>query len=230
MKILNIFPSSIIQDKILIDKEIKKEMIEEIKTMLLNSKNKDDKGEQDSWTGDTQGFEYIFENEKFNILLQEIKKTIIKYIKHLGIDDDKIDIYMTRSWATVSNGKERILRHKHKQSHISFAYYLKKDLEDSNIVFYNEHFQNEIIPGLFTSRTMRAGGVLKQTNLFNASSLDIKIEEDDILVFPSKTLHGTQPNKLNKGRISISGDVICVAKNSELLETMMPPINNWNKM
>ena len=230
MKILNIFPSSIIQDKILINKEIKKEMIEEIKTMLLNSKNKDDKGEQDSWTGDTQGFEYIFKNEKFNILLQEIKKTIIKYIKHLGIDDNKIDIYMTRSWATVSNGKERILRHKHKQSHISFAYYLKKDLEDSNLVFYNEYFQNEIIPGLFTSRTMKAGGVLKQTNLFNASSLDIKIEEDDILVFPSKTLHGTQPNKSNKGRISISGDVICVAKDSELLESMMPPINNWNKM
>ena len=230
MKILNIFPSSIIQDKILINKEIKKEMIEEIKTMLLNSKNKDDKGEQDSWTGDTQGFEYIFKNEKFNILLQEIKKSILKYIKHLGIDDNKIDIYMTRSWATVSNGKERILRHKHKQSHISFAYYLKKDLEDSNLVFYNEYFQNEIIPGLFTNRTMRAGGVLKQTNLFNTPSLDIKIEEDDILVFPSKTLHGTQPNKSNKGRISISGDVICVAKDSELLETMMPPINNWNKM
>ena len=230
MKILNIFPSSIIQDKILINKEIKKEMIEEIKNMLLNSKNKEDKSEQDSWTGDTQGFEYIFKNEKFNILLQEIKKTIIKYIKHLGIDDNKIDIYMTRSWATVSNGKERILRHKHKQSHISFAYYLKKDLEDSNIVFYNEYFQNEIIPGLFTSRTMRAGGVLKQANLFNTPSLDIKIEEDDILVFPSKTRHGTQPNKSNKERISISGDVICVAKDSELLETMMPPINNWNKM
>ena len=91
---------------------------------------------------------------------------------------------MTRSWATVSSGNEKIIRHKHKQSHISFAYYLKKNSEDSNIMFYDEYFQNEIIPGLFTSRTARTGKVLKEMNFFNASSLDIKIEEDDILVFP----------------------------------------------
>ena len=107
---------------------------------------------------------------------------------------------------------------------------LKKETQDSNIMFYDEHFQNEIIPGLFTSRTARAGGVLKEMNFFNASSIDIKIEEDDILVFPSKSLHGTQPNKLNSGRISISGDIVCVAKDSELLENMMPPINNWDKL
>jgi len=230
MKILNLFPSSIIQDKIMINHNIKKTMIEEIETMVLNSKNKQDKGTQDSWTGDTQGFEYIFKNEKFSLLLQEIKKIIIKYLNHLGINDSKIDIYITRSWATFSNGKEKILPHKHKQSHISFAYYLKKNLEDSNIMFHNEHFQNEIIPGLFTSRTLKAGGILKETNLFNASSLEIKIEEDDILVFPSKTLHGTQFNKSNQGRISISGDIVCVAKNSELLENMMPPISNWDKI
>ena len=230
MKVLNLFPSSIIQDKILINQEVKQGMIKEIETMVLNSKNKQDKGTQDSWTGDTQGFEYIFKNEKFSLLLQEIKKIIIKYLNHLGIDDSKIDIYITRSWATFSNGKEKILPHKHKQSHISFAYYLKKNLEDSNIMFHNEHFQNEIIPGLFTSRTLKAGGILKETNLFNASSLEIKIEEDDILVFPSKSLHGTQPNKLNSGRISISGDIVCVAKDSELLENMMPPINNWEKL
>ena len=230
MKVLNLFPSSIIQDKILINQEIKKGMIKEIETMVLNSKNKGDKGTQDSWTGDTQGFEYIFKNEKFSLLLQEVKKVIIKYINHLGINDNKIEIYMTRSWATVSNGKEKILPHKHKQSHISFAYYLKKNLEDSNIMFHNEHFQNEIIPGLFTNRSMRAGGVLKEINLYNARSLDIKVEEDDIVVFPSKALHGTQSNKSNMGRISISGDIVCVAKDSKLLENMMPPVNNWDKM
>lgn len=230
MKVLNIFPSSIIQDKILINQEVKQRMIKEIETMVSNSKNKDDKGRQDSWTGDTQGFEYILKNEKFSFLLQEVKKIIIKYIKHLGINDDKIEIYMTRSWATVSNGKEKILPHKHKQSHISFAYYLKKNLEDSNIMFHNEHFQNEIIPGLFTNRSMKAGKVLKEINLYNARSLEIKVEEDDIVVFPSKALHGTQSNKSNMGRISISGDIVCVAKDSKLLENMMPPVNNWDKM
>ena len=230
MKILNLFPSSIIQDKILINQEAKHGMIKEIETMVSNSKNINFKSTEGSWTGDTQGFEYIFKNEKFSFLLQEVKKIIIKYIKHLGINDDKIEIYMTRSWATVSNGKEKILPHKHRQSHISFAYYLKKNLEDSNITFHNEHFQNEIVPGLFTNPSMNTGGVLKEINLYNARSLDIKIEEDDILVFPSKALHGTQSNKSNMGRISISGDIVCVAKDSKFLENMMPPLNNWDKM
>ena len=48
-------------------------------------------------------------------------------INQLHPYENKIDLYMTRSWATVSMGKERISKHKHKQSHISFAYYLKKN-------------------------------------------------------------------------------------------------------
>ena len=164
-----------------------------------------------------------------NALSYDVRKGLLDALS-LMLNDDKIEIYMTRSWATVSNGKEKILPHKHKQSHISFAYYLKKNLEDSNIMFHDEHLQNEIIPGLFTNRSIRAGGVLKEINLYNARSLDIKVEEDDIVVFPSKALHGTQSNKSNMGRISISGDIVCVAKDSKLLENMMPPVNNWDKM
>ncbi len=67
-------------------------------------------------------------------------------------------------------------------------------------------------------------------NLFNAPSVDIKVEEDDIVIFPSKAMHGTQFNKSNNERISISGDVICLAKESELLENMMPPLEKWDKM
>jgi len=77
---------------------------------------------------------------------------------------------------------------------------------------------------------LRKAGVIGKVNLFNAPSVDIKVEEDDIVIFPSKALHGTQVNKSNKQRISISGDVVCVAKDSELLENMMPPLEKWDKM
>ena len=230
MRNINLFAVSLSQEKIPIGENIKKEMINEIQSMVSDSKNKDYKISRDSWTGDTQGFEYLYKNKKFNILFQEIKKQLIDYIKKLGINENEIDLYMTRSWATVSRGKERISSHKHRQSHISFAYYLKKNKDDANIVFYDEHFQNEFVPGLFTSSTLRNKGVIKELNIFNASNIDIPVEENDIIIFPSKTLHGTQSNKTNDERISISGDVVCVSKNSELLETIMPPINNWDKM
>ena len=160
MKILNLFPLTLFQEKILINENIKKEMINEILSHVLASKNKDFKVTEDSWTGDTQGYEYLYKNKKFETLFKEIKKQLINYIKNLGINENEIDLYMTRSWATVSNGKERISQHKHKQSHISFAYYLKKNEEDSNIVFYEEHFQNEFIPGLFTSPTLKNKGLI----------------------------------------------------------------------
>lgn len=227
---INLFPLSIIKEEISLNKEEKKNMIDEIKLMISQPEKKNNRNDESSWTGDTQGFEYLFKNKKFHPLLIEIKKYLKKYINHLGIDENKIDLYMTRSWATVSMGKERISKHKHKQSHISFAYYLKKNEEDSNIVFFDENYQNEIIPGLFVSSTVKNEGIMKNLNLMNAVSVDIKVKENDIIIFPSKALHGTQAYRNNNERISISGDIICVAKDSNLLETMMPPISNWDKI
>ena len=37
------------------------------------------------------------------------------------------------------------------QSHISFAYYLKKNSNDANLMIYDEVQRNEVIPGLFGS-------------------------------------------------------------------------------
>ena len=230
MQIINLFPLSLIKEKISLDIKNKKDMKNEILSMVKNSKNKSFKGPQDSWTGDTQGFEYIYKNNKFKILFIEIKKKLINYLNHLGINHEEIDLYITRSWATVSNGEEKIKQHRHNQSHISFAYYLKKSAEDSNIVFFEEFYKNEIVKGIFRNQTLKNKGIIKKFNLFNAPSIDINVEEDDVLIFPSKSLHGTQVNKSNKERISISGDVVCVTKSSELLENMLPPLKNWDKI
>tara|TARA_A100001388_G_scaffold275875_1_gene262295 strand:+ start:68 stop:760 length:693 start_codon:yes stop_codon:yes gene_type:complete len=230
MQIINLFPLSLIKEKISLDIKNKEDMKNEILSMVKNSKNKGFKGPQDSWTGDTQGFEYIYKNNKFKTLFAEIKKKLINYLNHLGINHQEIDLYITRSWATVSNGEEKIKQHRHNQSHISFAYYLQKSTEDSNIVFFEEFYKNEIVKGIFRNQTLKNKGIIKKFNLFNAPSIDINVEEDDVLIFPSKSLHGTQMNKSNKERISISGDVVCVTKNSELLENMLPPLENWDKI
>ena len=48
--------------------------------------------------------------------------------------------------------------------------------------------------------------------------------------FPSKTPHSTQPTNSNEERISISADIVCIAKNSETLEHLTPPYDNWKKI
>ena len=70
-------------------------------------------------------------------------------------------------------------------------------------------------------------GLLKKVNLRNTSNADVNIQEDDIIIFPSKTRHSTIPNQTEKPRISISGDVIIMLKDSFGYEKLMPHYNNW---
>ena len=46
----------------------------------------------------------------------------------------------------------------------------------------------------------------------------------------SKTPHGTDQALNNNERISISGDVIFLGKNSNLLEHLTPSFDNWKKL
>ena len=74
MKIHNFFPLSIFQDQIQMSAEEKNNLINEIRKMKELSKNSDYKLKNASWTGDTQGFEYLHKNKTFDKLFEEIKK------------------------------------------------------------------------------------------------------------------------------------------------------------
>ena len=230
MNLINLFPLTVIKDKIEIDEKDRNIMIEEIKNMKKNSKNKNYQTESNAWTGDTQGFEFIHKNEKFILLFNEIIKRVWGYLNCIEIDNKLVDLYIQRSWATISEGNERIKKHRHFQSHISFAYYLKKSKQDSNLVVFDESYKNEIMPGIFRSDTALQKGIVRKMNHFNVTQAIINVEENDIVIFPSKTIHSTQPTKSNDERISISADIVCVAKDSNLLEMGMPPLKEWSKM
>ena len=55
------------------------------------------------------------------------------------------------------------------------------------------------------------------------------LEQDSIIVFPSKTPHATLPNKSNLPRISISGDISLMLRQSKGFEHLMPNFTNWTK-
>jgi len=230
MSQINLFPLTILKDKIQMIENDKILMIEEIRNMKKNSKNIKFQTTTNAWTGDTQGFEFIHKNQKFKKLFDEIIEKVWDYLNCVEIDNKLIDIYVQRSWATISVGNERIKKHRHFQSHISFAYYLKKNDKDSNLVVFDESYKNEIMPGIFRSETALQKGLVKKMNPFNVTQAIVNVEEDDIVIFPSKTIHSTQPTQNNDERISISADIVCVAKDSNLLEMGMPPLDEWTKM
>ena len=229
MTLYNIFPLSIYHSKITIPVDEKKRIIETITRNKFDQKSKRYKENTFAWTGDQEGYGSIHNVEVFNNLFKEIKLKIIDYLSLLSIDHTKFDIYFQRSWATISNNKEFIGRHNHAQSHISFAYYLKKVDDDSGIIFWDTNKANEIIPELFESPTVKIKNIIKEKNPNNSVQAKMNVKEDDILIFPSKIFHSTEKNKNNNNRISISADISLYAKDEKFLEHLTPPLSNWKK-
>ena len=225
----NLFPLTIYKSKINIDDSEKKNLQNEILFMEKNSKNLQYKSNDKAWTGDTQGYENLHHNQKFDSLFSEIKKHIQNYLEKLQINIEQIDIYYQRAWATISRGPESIAPHIHAQSHISFAYYLKKTTPESKIIFLDQSKNNEIIPGLFSSKSVNKKNIIKKRDELNSPIISFDVEEGDLVIFPSKTLHSTQKNMKNDLRISLSADVSILAKNSENLEHLIPALKNWKK-
>ena len=85
MKVHNFFPLSILQDHIELADDEKLGLINDIRIMKSNSRNYGYQKSDASWTGDTQGYEYIFNNPKFDNLFLKIKKKIEIYLEFLKV-------------------------------------------------------------------------------------------------------------------------------------------------
>tara|TARA_B110001450_G_C17539028_1_gene447848 strand:- start:197 stop:898 length:702 start_codon:yes stop_codon:yes gene_type:complete len=226
-KIFNFFPLSVFKSTISLSQTEKDKMISEIIKMENDSKNLNYKTNNSAWTGDTQGYEFLHHNKEFNKLFLEIEKCIKEYLENFSVDCSQLDLYFQRSWATISRKKENIAPHRHAQSHLSFAYYLKKEKDDSKLSFFDHNRHNEFIPGFLDSVSIQRKNIITSRNVLNSPSVIFDVKEDDIVIFPSKSLHGTQQGILNSERISISADIMVLAKNSQNLEHLITPLDKW---
>ena len=226
MKIYNLFPLTVMQEKISIEESERKILINEIKKM--KSSNYENKKNTYAWTGDTKGHEFLFSNILFKNLSLKISNTILEYLKQLEINTNLLDIYYQRSWATFTENDQKINFHTHSQSNISFAYYLLKPPGSGGIIFKSNELQNEIAKNIFTSSKLEKS-LIKKPNAFNSDRSMFDLEQDTIIIFPSKTAHATAPNKSGLPRISISGDISIMLKDSKGFEHLMPNFINWTK-
>ena len=226
MKIANLFPLAIGQDTINLDETERIILVDEIKKM--RAKEFDDNKSSYAWTGDTKGHEFLFQNDLFKNLAKKISQTVIKYLKTLEINTDLLDIYYQRSWATFTEELQQINFHTHSQSNISFAYYLLKPANSGGIIFKSNQQQNEIAKNIFTESKIEKS-LINKANVYNSDKSFFDLTQDSIVIFPSKTPHATTPNKSKSIRISISGDITIMLKDSSGFEHIMPNFNYWTK-
>ena len=222
-KSFQFMPFSVFKDVININNSQKAIMIKRILDIKNSNQNSNS-----AWTSDINGEQFLLRNKFFRKLYKEIGTKVKEYASTLNINIEMIDFYMQRSWATVCNKNEYLNPHKHWQSNISFAYYLKKPLNSGNIVFSFNENPNEIANKLFSYDKLKKG-LLHDINNLNQTVFEIDAMEDEIVIFPSKTAHSTMRNLSNEDRISISGDISIMLKNSNEFEHLLPNPNLWQR-
>ncbi len=227
-KFVNLFSLSVYRDVISLDSQYRQQLIQQI----LDAERKDQKpaeAEHSAWLGDTQGHEFLFQNETFQPLFQLIGRKVREYTEALGLDTEGIDFYFQRAWATVTRRGERVHEHSHEQSNISAAYYLCKPANSGGISFINYDHPNEISNGIFTP-SKQAIGFIKKPSLLTWNTVCLDPKEDDVVVFPSKAMHSTVPSETDSPRISIASDVVTMLRDSRGHETMMPHFSHWRRL
>ncbi len=226
MQIFNLFPLTVMKDTIKIQDKEREDLIKEITKMKINNDEK--KNKSNAWTGDTNGHEFLFANDLFKNLSIKISNVILNYLKTFEINTNLLDIYYQRSWATFTENEQNINFHTHSQSNISFAYYLLKPKGSGGIIFRTNELQNEIAKNIFTSSKIEKS-LINKANPYNSDRSMFDLEQDTIIIFPSKTPHATVPNTSDLPRISISGDVSLMLKESKGFEHLMPNFREWTK-
>jgi uncharacterized protein (TIGR02466 family) len=222
--VTNMFPLTIYKDKVDIDDDYRGRLIDKVFEM---GKQDLRKSPNIAWTGDVHSFEFLHEDDSFRDLFRSFARPLYGYIEQLGVDSTKIELYFTRSWATISKENQNIPAHSHMQSHISIAYYLLKPKNSGGIIFSHVSPPNEFSPNLFNSQ-MFENKVLKEDSVFNAKAAFLDPEEGEILVFPSKTRHQTQESKTSEPRISISADIVATLREQANVEFLMPSLKKWS--
>ena len=226
MKVFNLFPLTVLQNKINIEENERTILVNEIKKM--QSQKMDKFKSSYAWTGDTKGYEFLFSNTLFKNLSKKISSVIIEYLNLLEINTNYLDIYYQRSWATYTENEQSINFHTHSQSNISFAYYLLKPEKSGGIIFRSNELQNEVAKNIFTNSKLEKS-LINKANPYNSDRSMFDLDQDSIIIFPSKTPHATVPNKSGSPRISISGDISIMLKDSKGFEHLMPSFANWTK-
>ncbi len=218
---IDLFALSVFRQKLEIDQAYRQKLCSRVLEMERPRPE-----EESAWLGDTSGFEFLFRDPDFEVLFVEIGKAVRQYTKGLGLNDELLAFYFQRSWATVSREGQRIFEHAHQQSHLSFAFYLKKPVDSGGIFFSVAEHPNEFAPALFTLSKEEAQ-IICQPNDRTLNQIYVEPEESEILIFPSKTLHSTAANMVAEPRISISADIVVTLKESRGHETLMPPVERW---
>ena len=138
---------------------------------------------------------YILENEDLKKLKQDLIIRINQYFKIVENSDDKINLYITQSWANFNEPNTGHHEHLHYNSYLSGVLYINA-IENLDFIRF--------IDSRYTTFQFENK---KDYNIFNSGVWDFPVKTKQILIFPSYLRHSVLENLSNHERISLSFNV-----------------------
>lgn len=186
--------------------------------------------ESASWTGDVHRADQIHNDAVFAWLTHQVERHALLYLKALGHNLDKIELYIQRAWPVIAHKGQWISRHAHHNANLSAVYYvaIPKEGDPGQTRFFNDKKSNELSNGIDSNMT--AG--YSEYNAFNYTHVNYLPIEGRLLLFPAKQPHDVVANQTDEARISISYDIIITAKQDTgqtTPEFLMPSPESWKK-
>lgn len=182
-----------------------------------------------AWTGDLHGVHAVHQHPTFRWIVEQVEKHVIRYLKALGIDLSKVDLYIQRAWPVVSRHQQEVGMHCHNTAHLSAVYYVSIPLSGSDesgcLTFVDDARMNEVSPGLGSENT----DIISEWTLFNQDQVLYAPVEGRLIVFPAKQRHGVTFNHTEEPRVSLSFDIVLTAAvgASGTYEFLTPPVSLW---
>lgn len=179
-----------------------------------------------AWTGDVKGHGFIHLDEDYKPWLDAMLPHIHRYLELLRLRTEYLDIFFQRSWPVVTKRNQVVAAHSHENAHISLVYYLEKPEHAGGLRLLVNSAPNEIIPGLFSA----VQPFFFERTPFNSNHVDMDLNEGQVLIFPSKTVHQTIQSESDEDRISLVADIAIMLKAGSECEKFMPAFSLWKKL
>ena len=224
MKIHEVFPTLVVQDRIDVHEEFKEQHFEELKSLWYKPNSR---GEWTHQTPENSGRCSLHLNPDYLRFFQSLKRSVCKYLDLLEVDHEKLDINIIKSWVGYHNKDiPQLNMHSHNGADISFTYYLSSDETSDKFCVHQLTNTNEVAGALFEPSDRF--NVMKKFNRYNCNNYTITPHEGTVVIFPSTLQHSTLKKQNIGDRYTIPGDIkLCLKPEYNLYHQSIPHPDLW---
>jgi len=155
---------------------------------------------------------YILNRKEFKNIKKFLDTACQDYLEKIISPKNNVKLYITQSWLNYTEENQYHHTHAHPNSIISGVLYFDCDKKNDKIKFTNPKMYQQLKPEI------------KNFNLWNSETWWFPLENGQLIMFPSSTVHQVETKKGTNTRISLAFNTFykgTIGSNNNLTELIL---------